>query len=167
MKTWLEMLPTFEGRYNFLYPDGNSLPTCGEGHAVPTPEAAVAIFGDPRAAKDWETIRNAPRGHNAASYSSQTACRLTDAKIQKLKDTDVAETNRKLLSSASDSVGWPIPVQDACRDIVWNTGHLEFTEMIKAIRAGDWKTAAKESHRIDIQDSRNDWTRDSILAAIA
>jgi GH24 family phage-related lysozyme (muramidase) len=159
------MLPTFEGRANFLYPDGGGLPTIGEGHAVQTPDEAVKIFGDERAREDWQIVRHALTGQRLHLYERLTKCRISNAQIDALKAADIAEVERKLDRHTSDWRGWPAGVQDAVRDIVWNTGHLGFPMMLAAIRRGDWEEAARESHRHGIQRSRNDWTRDSILSA--
>ncbi len=165
-KPWREMLPIFEGRYNFLYPDNSGLPTCGEGHACETPEEAVAIFGDPRAAEDWRKIRAAQPGQALHIYEAMTVCRLTDDQIDTRSGWDRAAVEAKLARYVPDHTGWPTGVQEAMRDIVWNTGHLGFPDMLRFIRAGQWEAAAKESFRPAVQQSRNDWTRDQILSAI-
>lgn len=166
LKPWSEMRPIFEGRTHFLYPDGGGTPTCGEGHAVETPEEAVELFGALIAADAWHVIRSAPRTLSLHRYEPMTACRIDDAKIDGLRDADVAETERKLDRFVPDWRDWPAGVQDAMRDIVWNTGHLGFPKMLGAIRTGDWAEAARESHRPQVQPARNDWTRDSILSAL-
>lgn len=165
VKPWLEMLPVFEGRTKFLYPDGGGVPTCGEGHACESPEEAVQIFGDLRAADDWHKIRSAPRGLALRIYEAMTVCRIDDAKIDQLRDADVAETERKLDRFLPDWRGWPAGVMDALRDIEWNTGHLGFPHMLNAIRGKAWATAAAESHRPEVQQVRNEWTREAILSA--
>ncbi|HEY4340285.1 MAG TPA: hypothetical protein VGM97_10105 [Steroidobacteraceae bacterium] len=164
-KTWLEMLPLLEGRTNFCYPDGGGIPTVGEGHAVETPDDAVEIFGDERARAEWSTIRCALTGQSLHLYAPLTVCRLTDAKIDALKAADIAETERKLDRYVTDWRSWPTGVMDAARDIVWNTGHLGFPELLSAIRRKEWEEAARESRRLKVQQARNDWTRDAILSA--
>jgi GH24 family phage-related lysozyme (muramidase) len=167
MKSWLEMLPVFEGRSLWMYGDTVGIPSVGIGHALFTPEDAVTVFGDARARKDWEAVKNAPAGHSASFYEGLTVCRLTDSEIEELLERDTAEALRKLQFIAPDSVDWTENVKFAAADIVYNTSSLRFPSMLAAIRSGDWETAAKESHRAGIQDSRNDWTRDMILSAIS
>ena len=65
----------------------------------------------------------------------------------------------------------PITVQQALLDMQFNMGNYKFSEqkwheLFSAVRNQDWKKAANESHRLGIQQSRQDWTRDKFLDAL-
>lgn len=167
VRPWSDVLREFEGTTEFLYPDICSLPTCGVGHACQTPEEAVRIFGDSRAAQDWLVIKNSLRGQSTHLYEPLTVCRLTGDQIDALEAADIAETKRKLLAVCPDSAGWPKGVRDAALDIEYNVkgGIATFPRMLAAIRRQDWATAAAECQRPQLQTARNQWTAASILAA--
>lgn len=167
VKPWSQVLRDFEGVVPFLYPDGMGLPTVGVGHACETPEEAVAVFNDPRAAADWHVIKNALRGQALHLYGPLTVCRLTDDEIDALEAADIAETERRLHAVCPDASTWPAEVRDAALDIEYNVkgGIATFPHMLTAIRRQDWVTAAQESNRPQLQASRNQWTAATLLAA--
>jgi GH24 family phage-related lysozyme (muramidase) len=169
---WVDVLPEFEGCVPWMYLDGGGNVTCGVGCMLPSSESAVEVYDDPEAANDWEYVSTLEPGYAADFYQSGTKCRLTQEQIDGQLADDQNAATEKLRDSAPDSTSWPECVQDACRDIIFNTGNIDgFPSMLAAIRAGDWDTAADESHRKQVPDpggipqSRNDWTRDSILWA--
>lgn len=160
VRPWSEVLREFEGVTEFLYADSTGLPTCGVGHACATPEEAVRVFSDQRAADDWRIIRNALRGQSAYLYEPLTVCRLTGDQIDDLEAADIAETQERLLAACPDSAGWPDGVRDAALDIEYNVkgGIATFPHMLAAIRSQNWAAAADQSARPQLQSARNQWT---------
>lgn len=169
VQSWSQVLREFEGVVPWLYADGTGLPTAGVGHACETPEEAVVVFNDPRAAQDWHVIKNSLGGQAAHLYEPLTVCRLTDEQIDALEATDIAETERMLHVVCPDSAGWPEAVRAAALDIQYNVkgGIATFPHMLAAIRRQDWETASQESHRPQLQTSRNQWTAATLLSAAA
>ena len=63
----------------------------------------------------------------------------------------------------------PQSVKRATIDMTYNLGQNGFSKykkMLKAIDDNDWATAAKESFRRGIGESRNKWTNDLFLEAL-
>ena len=175
--SWSEMLPIFEGETNYMYLDDAGRVTAGVGHELLTSWNAVDLFGDPKAAEDWEAVKAMRPGLPASEYAPATTVRLTQAQINARKAQDIDIMADKLGTKHPNSSTWPAPARDVALDILYNTG-LIFFHMTAAMDARDWKTAATESLRKQtpdengkpvpggIQKSRNDWARDSILSLI-
>ncbi|HVW10887.1 MAG TPA: hypothetical protein VHC90_20010 [Bryobacteraceae bacterium] len=168
-KPWVEMLPVFEGRVNHMYLDGKGVVTCGVGCALRSPEEAGARFADPRAAAEWKAVLAMERGHVAEWYAARTTLRMSDKLINDALDIKTNWAGIMLYKYAPEYESWPRGVIDACLDISYNCGSVAgFPHMLAAIRAGDWGVAAVQSRREPpVSEFRNDWTRDSILSAIA
>ena len=170
VKPWAQALPEFEGRYNFMYLDGGGVVTTGVGHALFSATDAVTLFGDPAAAKEWEDVKALPPGRLASFYETMSTVRLTDPQIDQLTAYDMDKTFQDLCRLHPTSASWPTGPKDAACDILYNTGS-PFPKMFAACDAGDWDTAAKESHRIEkpspngIQPERNEWAKNAILSA--
>jgi GH24 family phage-related lysozyme (muramidase) len=64
---------------------------------------------------------------------------------------------------------YPQPAQIALWDMIYNLGpaklRREFPLMRQAIQDGNWEEAARQSHRGDIGESRNDHVRDLFMEA--
>jgi GH24 family phage-related lysozyme (muramidase) len=168
--SWSEALDEFEGRSRWIYADGGGTPTCGVGHALFTRLDAVGAFQDEWAEEDWANVKRMAPGLAAGAYEEATVCRLTDAQIDALKAADMGKTIALLGRLHPQSSAWPSGCRDAALDCLYNTGK-PFPRMWSAMDAGDYVTAARESHRIErpelngIQSARNQWARESILSA--
>ena len=64
---------------------------------------------------------------------------------------------------------YPLPAQIALWDMIYNLGpgglRRGFPRMRQAILDGDWEEAARQSHRSDIGETRNDHVRDLFIEA--
>jgi len=64
---------------------------------------------------------------------------------------------------------FPLSAQIALWDMIYNLGpgglRREFPLMRQAIQDGDWEEAARQSHRGDIGEPRNDYVRDLFMEA--
>ena len=163
----LRLRTSEEGCINHLYLDGVGLVTCAVGHMVPTAEAMDAIpmvhadgtpaTNDEKRA-EWQAVKSLAPNMAPGFYAARTMLRLTDATIDQLQDSDVAEIYRELLHWFPDLASYPEPAQEAIVDYGFEGPakmHAGAPKLCAAILAQDWPAAAVESHRVGIQDSRN------------
>ncbi len=171
---YLKELDGWEGRCPWMYLDVPGNVTVGVGHLVTEAGLAPSIGltgGDPTA--DWQAVKSAQPGLAAKAYESLTACRLSDAAIEALKQSDLATAHTELLATIPDSARWPVPVQIACLDMSFNLGIGRFRKEYfgpgchfgPACRRGDWTAAALQSARTGIQPSRNNYVAGLIRSA--
>lgn len=169
-------LRKFEGVIPWMYLDGGGIPTTGVGHALPGVEWAqvlpwsveVGTLGNVTIALEYEIVRTAKPDEPASFYSGLTRCRLSDAAISKILADDMESREAVLTGRLPDWAAWPDPVQQATFDMAFNlgvSGLLRYPLMIAAIRRGEWKTAAEQSHRRDVSDQRNSEIAALILSA--
>jgi GH24 family phage-related lysozyme (muramidase) len=170
----------FEGRVPYLYLDTRSNPTCGIGHLCATvADAELLPFSGGMGAvaglvaRDWQVISTATPGRVAAFYAGLTTSRLTDEAIDSIFAADCERTWNGILAFLPTLESLPPTVQEAILDMSFNLGigkeHADYfgphSKFGPAILRGDWQTAAAESARNGIQPSRNEYTRDLIMAA--
>lgn len=162
---------------DFLYVDSKGLVTTGIGNYLPTAASARALPWKQSDGSDappdevtynWQLVSGKPKGYRAAWYAQFTTIRLTQDDIQALAETRL-ETEflpgiKRLLPDFDDL---PSGARRVVVDICYNAGvgglH-GFPSMLKAIEAGDWVTAASESHRAGGTDTRNRWAHDLLLS---
>ena len=158
----------FEGSCGWPYQDSKGLLTCGAGHrlfsiadslllpwrAGTQPAQAVAVRSD------YLAIQTAPARHTAPFYEPLTVCRLADADILDLCRSDIVGRMGVVrdhflpgLDSLSDGA------QAAIADLAMNLGPYFLSlwpKLYAAIKAGDWREAAAQSHRAPpISSERN------------
>jgi len=154
----------WEGRIPWMYLDGPGNVTAGCGHKLDTPEEASTVFGCDVAA-EFNAVKVSEPGHAAEWYETLTDSRLTDEQIKAILASDL----QWFIGHSARMIGtWntrPQPAQIACVDIAFNTGGLGgWPSLCKAVSAGDWATAARQSHRIEtpapggVQTARNEAT---------
>ena len=93
------------------------------------------------------------------------------AEIENKFNQQLTQSYHELERKFTDFNTLPVPVQQALLDMQFNMGNYKFSEqkwhqLFSAVNNKDWKKAATESHRLHIQQSRQDWTRDKFLDAI-
>ena len=111
-----------------------------------------------QAADDFERVAAAPKGMLASAYAGLTQCRMGDGGIEALVEADVQSFEAQLAATLPKWNSYPQPVQEALFDMAFNLGLgglKKFPRMLAAIDAGDWNTAASQSHREGIADARN------------
>jgi GH24 family phage-related lysozyme (muramidase) len=171
----------FEGRTTFMYLDTGGNVTAGVGHEIPTVQDAEALPFDGgmgavagTVARDWQTIRDAPAGRVAAFYEPLTTSRLSEQAIDGIFASDCNLVWTSARGFIQDFDNLPQPVQQAISDMILNIGaekeHADYfgphSKFGPAIERGDWVTAAKESARNGIPESRNQYTANLILSAM-
>jgi GH24 family phage-related lysozyme (muramidase) len=157
-------LERFEGRTNYMYRCTGGEVTIGIGHAILSVADAPQLSwqtGADQAQADWATIEGTPKGQLDSSYSHLTTCRMSDDAINQLAADDVQRFTGLLKTSLPNWDSYPAPAQEALFDMAYNLGVgglLKFHNMLAAVNAGDWETAAQQCHRMGIDDERNQET---------
>lgn len=154
-------LERWEGRTNYMYLDTAGVVTVGVGHALFTPASAYALPWDDHAdvVSGFITVMTAKKPMPAAWYRHFTAARLPEDYIDAMRDLDVQLKLTQITRALPEWKAWPNDVREGIIDIAYNCGVgglLKFPKMLAACRAGDWDTAANESHRPQVSVARND-----------
>jgi GH24 family phage-related lysozyme (muramidase) len=170
-----------EGEMPFMYLDKGGTVTCGVGHALPNPAAAMVLpwrWGDagPRATEEeiraeYAAVFVLHAGLLPMYYAMKTKLRLTSADVEALLASDVEGVEGTLRTALPEFVRFPAAAQVAMIDMAFQVGvHglLEkFPRLIACAKAGDWKGATAECHRIDASPARNAETISLFAAATA
>ena len=157
-------LRQFEGCVPYMYRCTGGDVTVGLGHAIPSPADAAQLSWAESAdstQSDWAAVAAAPKGQVASSYASLTTCRMSDDAINQLATADVQSFTESLQAKLPNWNTYPEPAQEALFDMAYNLGVgglLKFHNMLAAVDAGDWETAAQQCHRMGIGDARNQET---------
>ena len=103
------------------------------------------------------------------------------SEIESKFDQQLQQSYHELERKIPDFQTLPIPAQQALLDMQFNMGNTAFQatphtvnghrysgwpKLFNAINNKDWQSAATQSHRRDVQSSRNTWTRDLFLRAL-
>jgi GH24 family phage-related lysozyme (muramidase) len=167
---------SFEGRVPHMYLCTGGEITVGIGHAIATPTDALKLTWsiDGRAATDDEiqadyaSVAGAQKGLLAKSYAPLTKCRMADADIDALIESDVSRFESLLAAALPNWNTYAAPAQEALFDMAFNLGIgglKKFPHMLAAVDAGQWATAAAECHREGIGEARNQQTAALFLKA--
>lgn len=149
-------LENHEGRVLAIYPDSEVIPTCGVGHALFTPVDAYKITFW-RASGILATRDEILKAWTAVKYGGlKRALMMAYDETERVlnEDLDYFEKIVKLAFPGVDS--YPQSVQVAIYDIAVNTGSFrKWPRFSAAILARDFVTAAKESNRPQVSETRN------------
>jgi len=159
-------LKKFEGSVPYMYLCTGGEVTVGVGHAIPNPAKASQLSwqvggaapAPAQASADFEQVAAAQKGMLASAYAGLTQCRMSDGGIEALVEADVLAFEARLATTLPNWNSYPEPVQEALFDMAFNLGLgglKKFPTMLAAIDAGDWNTAAAQSHRQGIGEARN------------
>jgi GH24 family phage-related lysozyme (muramidase) len=169
-------LKGFEGCLPYMYRCTGGEVTIGAGHAIPAAADAGklswSIGGAPatpeQAQSDFAKIAAAPVGWVAGGYENLTRCRMSADDIDALLLADVALFEARLAAALPKWASYPEPAQEALFDMGYNLGVgglLKFHQLLAAVDAGQWTTAAAQCHRMGIGDARNKETSNLFLQA--
>jgi GH24 family phage-related lysozyme (muramidase) len=169
-------LKQFEGYVSYMYRCTGGEVTIGAGHAIPAAADAGklkwSIAGTSatpeQAQSDFAKIAAAPIGWVASGYENLTQCRMSADDIDALLLADVALFETKLAAALPGWASHPEPAQEALFDMGYNLGVgglLKFHQLLAAVDAGQWTTAAAQCHRMGIGDARNRETANLFLQA--
>jgi len=175
----------YEGKIDHLYLDTKGKVTIGVGHLIPN---RVAIANIPlyktqnkiatQAATlqekqlEYDKIAKLPWGprYSAASYKAHTSLVIKDTDINLLLDKHIDSFYKDLCHIFTKAHGYTDNfdnlhknVQLALFDMIFNLGATRlvksFPKFIAALKTGDWKKAATESHRVDVSPTRNNYVK--------
>ena len=174
---YMAKLKDFEGEIKFMYLDSKGYVTIGVGILLASASAAKSAgigFKNRKTNKtatgdeieqDYDAVKVAPKGLKEEKYKQYTQLDATGGLDARLKK-EIAKAKADAKSYFPDFDNLPDGAQWALVDIAFNTGGdglKKFVKMKTALEAAmksktkeDWEAAAEESHRGDIQSSRND-----------
>lgn len=101
-------------------------------------------------------------------YGEITRAEAEDWTKKHIRNTALPQVKQSFKNMKMDFNAQPPSVRIVAMDIVYNSGAFnksEWPKMITALAVFDYKTAAEESHRADVQDKRNEKAKDLILRA--
>jgi GH24 family phage-related lysozyme (muramidase) len=172
-------LKHFEGSIPYLYRCTGGEVTVGIGHAILSTADALALnwtMGSPAVrpsdsiiTTDYRVVEESPKGKPATYYQNLTSSRLTDAAISALLASDIPSYSAQLDRLVPGWTDYPENAQQALFDMVYNLGQgglSKYHKLLEACAAGDWTTAAAESHRNGIPDERNEAIRQLFLECV-
>ena len=164
-------LEMYEGRVPHLYLDSLGKVTIAIGHQVSSRQATsgltlyTSVAGIPgrpatlpEKQAEYDSILKRTKGLRAAGYKPHTTLLMKDWDINQLRDQHISDFHRELGNIYKKTRGYqadfdqlPPKVQLALFDMIFNLGASKlvsvFVNFDKAIKAGDWKTAAAQSNR--------------------
>jgi GH24 family phage-related lysozyme (muramidase) len=177
----MQVLPRFEGNVSHMYLDTAGLVTVGIGHMIPNLQWAQEIPFVARAtcapasaaqiAADFQAVAAALKGQAMPTYQHITALNLVDGwAIAEAAGRLRQEYLPALKAQYPDYDGYPPSAQEALLDMIYNLGAgglAKFGRLKAAVVAGQWQVAARDCHRMGIQQARNDWAVAQFLAAVS
>lgn len=174
-------LKLYEGDKDFMYVDTKGHVTTGVGFMLASEDAAVAfpfLVSDNNPATEdqkraeWRLIaskydKNVK--HTADWYEDFTDLYLADewidTKLKIVVGSDFSALTRNFTGFGS----FPSAARIAIHDMYYNLGGKKlkekFPSLMTAIAQRNWTNAAAESHRIGIEEKRNNYVRDLFLRA--
>lgn len=174
----IERLRLFEGSVPYMYRCTGGEVTVGVGHAILKPEDALFLNWQQIATSlrppddlieaDYRKVFQSPKGQIAKAYEPLTTCRMSDAAINQLADADVAIFCAQIDRQLPGWEEYPEPAQEALFDMAFNLGIAglrKYVKMLGACSKGDWDTAAAESRRNGVPNTRNEAIRQLFLDA--
>lgn len=182
-----DALKQHEGFKQHPYLDSKGILTIGIGNNVNTLKNFLALeFID---TKDGHTLTNnekealytnimADVGEKTFSEKIYARYQVPNTHIENKFNQQLEQSYHELEKKIQDFKTLPIPVQQALLDMQFNMGNAAFQlhsntvagrtysgwpKLFDAIKRHDWTTAAKESRRLDVQASRNQWTYNKFI----
>lgn len=159
-----DYFPTFteplEGRVAWMYQDVKGLVTVAVGNLIDTPEEAAALPFEHRdthlpATRDeivaeWNRIKSAPglaKGGHLEAKKIRTL-ELSDAAMDDLVHRRFDVDEARLAAFYPDWANWPADARLGAHSIAWSGSFFptRWTNFNAAANAGDWTTAAAQSH---------------------
>lgn len=180
---------TFEKRINHFYLDSVGKVTVGIGHMLPNKMAvssitmykvknklpgAMATLMDKQ--KEFDAILKQKKNYKAEWYEKHTTLVMKDADSTALLNKHVDSFYKELIATYKKSKGYPDDfdnfdknVQAALFDMIFNLGAGQIvnklTKFDAAVKSGDWKKAAAESNRPQLDPKRNTYVKTKLNAA--
>lgn len=180
---------TFEKKVNHFYLDSVGKVTVGIGHVIPNKMAvssitmykvknklpcAMATLMEKQ--KEFDDILKQKKNYKAEWYQKFTTLVMKDADINAQLNKHIDSFYKELSATYKKSKGYPDNfdnfdknVQAALFDMIFNLGAGQivnkFAKFDAAIKSGDWKKAASESNRPQLDPKRNTYVKSKLNAA--
>lgn len=170
----------FEKNINHFYLDSVGKVTVGIGHLIPNKMAVRSVVMYKRINMLPGAVANLQekqkRGYRAEWYAKHSTLIMKDKDIKALLNKHVDSFYRELTTIYSKAKGYQDDfdnfdkyVQAAIFDMIFNLGAhkitANFPNFDKALKAGDWRKAAYESNRHQLNVLRNSYVKNKFLAA--
>jgi len=181
----------YEGNFNHLYLDTKGKVTIGVGHLIPHRGAisAVKLYTTKNdqpslpatlqnKQNEYDKISKLPWGprHGAASFKPHTTLIMKTTDINHLLNKHISSFYKELSTIYRKTNGYTEDfdnmhenIQLALFDMIFNLGASKIVNVFKkfdaAIKAGDWKKAASESNRVDVNIARNQYVKELLATA--
>jgi len=175
----------YEGRFNHLYLDTKGKVTVGVGHLIANRTAIASVNLYKTKSKlptqlaslqekqaEYDKVAKLPWGqrYGASTFKAHTTLVMKDADINLQRDKHIDSFYKELTNIYKKSNGYTDDfdklhknVQLALFDMIFNLGATKivskFPGFNKALKAGDWKKAATESNRPDVNAARNTYVK--------
>jgi GH24 family phage-related lysozyme (muramidase) len=179
-------LEEYEGRVHHLYLDSVGQVTIGVGHWIPNKVKMgelVLYKSDQKPASitekyaEFDKVAKLNKGYKASWYKSHTTLVIKELDINNLLAkhigifyTELTIIYRKSKGYTAEFDQFPLPVQKALFDMIFNLGATKlvnvFKNFDKAVKAADWKKAAQESNRPQVAAARNQYVRQLFQSAV-
>jgi len=185
-------LADYEGYIKHLYLDTKGKVTVGVGHMIPNKNAMSGVtmykvqndkLSQPASLQEkmdeYEKISQMSFGVNLSDrfFKKNTSLTMKDIDVDFLTNQHIDKFYSELKSIYTRDKGYPDNFDDlhknvqlALFDMAFNMGtptlKNNFPKFNTALKASNYKTAAKESHRKDIAEERNDYVKDLLLDLI-
>jgi len=183
-------LSLYEGKINHLYLDTKGKVTVGVGHLVANKNTVSGItlykvknklFTQPATLQEkmaeYANIAKLPWGkrYTAKSFEPHTTLKMKDFDIKVLLNKHIDSFYLELKNIYKKDNGYSenfenfdSNIQLALFDMIFNLGAPKlknnFPKFNKAIKANDFESAAKESHRLDVDHLRNEYVNNLFLS---
>ncbi|WP_201581123.1 hypothetical protein [Psychrobacter glacincola] len=173
-----------EGFYNHMYLDSaepKSLVTVGYGKMLSSADEATKYsfyFGnlsatDAQIKQAWRTVYNLVQGRNnnrASYFESLTTIRMTEEDAKAITLAHIQGNLDSAREAFSEFDNYPVPAQEAILDMAYNlgissTGISKFPSFNRHLKNKDFASAATESNRPQLRNSRNVHVRELLLLA--
>ena len=163
-----------EGLKNHMYLDSKGNVTIGMGENLSSKkmlENTKFIIRDPvkgtlrpatlqEVDEIYERIKTMPVGHVADWYKFSTDPIISNGEAARLARAHLRQDIQSLKNKFPDFQKYPTSAQKALLDMEYNLGPQKFNKtnwknLFSVVKAKDWQTAARESHRKGISENRN------------
>lgn len=163
-----------------MYLDSEGNVTVGKGKKLPNADSAAALpflytgtetlASDSEIRAEYDLIAGMQneRGQLASHFQQFTTLYLSQSDIDDLVTDHIRAEFEALLRQYPDFGNLPLSVQVALWDMLYNLGSsglAGFELLRQAIAKADWAEAARQSHRLRIDEDRNDFVFNLFLDA--
>lgn len=175
---WRDHFISVEGHENHLYLDGEGIVTIGIGCQVFEPSILPLLHKSDslkasivEITEEYRAVKACPAKKPPGFYDKLCTLYLPEADIVALFNNRLSAFIQSVEDSIVNLDDFPELAALVLIDMAFNLGvdglKRKFPHFMNAFLAKDWKVAALECKREDIQKERNEWSRQSLESLIA